>query len=151
MTDLIHPLTLTQTQHDADLGLRERTLSLAVMVALVLSMIWRQVGSVSMLTRMLHREGLLWTAPVRVNQQALSLRFRSFPTDLAHQVLDDLLPQMQARWVQRPRPLPVELAWARDGSVRTQNMSLQNRIERTEMQGCALRLRCSWPLPWSKL
>jgi hypothetical protein len=112
LTDLIHPLTLGQVAHYHDLGLRERVLSLPVMVALVLSMIWRQVGSVTTLTHLLHREGLLWTAPVRVSQQALSLRLRSFPADLFRRVLDDLLPQMQARWQERLRPLPPEVAWA---------------------------------------
>ena len=68
LTDLIHPLTLGQVAHDHDLGLRQRVLSLPVMVALVLSMIWRQVGSVSTLVQMLHREHLLWTTPVRVSQ-----------------------------------------------------------------------------------
>jgi len=80
---------------------------------LVLSMIWRQVGSVTTLTHLLHREGLLWTAPVRVSQQALSLRLRVFPAALFHQVLTDLLPSLQARWQARQRPLPPELAWAR--------------------------------------
>ena len=114
LTDLIHPLTLRQVAQYHDLGLRERVLSLPVMVALVLSMIWRQVGSVTTLTHLLHHEGLLWTAPVRVSQQALSLRLRVFPADLFRQVLDDLLPQMQGRWQARQRPLPPELAWARD-------------------------------------
>lgn len=114
LTELIHPLTLTQAQRYADLGLRERTLSLSVMVALVLSMIWRQVGSVSMLVRMLHREGFLWTAPVRVSQQALSARLRVFPAELFHGVLEDLLPQMQERFVARTRPLLPELAWAQE-------------------------------------
>lgn len=113
LTDLIHPLTLRQAAHYHDLGLRERVLSLPVMVALVLSMIWRQVGSVTTLAHVLHRDGLLWTAPVRVSQQALSLRLRTFPADLFRRVLDDLLPQMQARWQERQRPLPPELAWAR--------------------------------------
>src|SRR5579875_3067060 len=72
LTDLIHPLTVGQVAHYHDLGLRERVLSLPVMVALILSMIWRQVGSVTTLAHLLHREGLLWTAPVRVSQQALS-------------------------------------------------------------------------------
>jgi hypothetical protein len=113
LRDLIHPLTLGQVAQYHDLGLRERVLSLPVMVALVLSMIWRQVGSVSTLVRLLHHEGLLWTAPVRVSQQALSLRLRTFPAGLFRCVLDDLLPQMQARWQERQRPLPPELAWAR--------------------------------------
>jgi Transposase DDE domain len=114
LTELIHPLTLRQVAHYHDLGLRERVLSLPVMVALVLSMIWRQIGSVTTLTQLLHHEGLLWTAPVRVSQQALSLRLRVFPAALFRQVLDDLLPPMQARWQERQRPLPPELAWARD-------------------------------------
>ncbi len=113
LTALIHPLTLGQVAHYHDLGLRQRVLSLPVMVALVLSMIWRQVGSASTLVRLLHHEGLLWTAPIRVSQQALSERLRAFPADLFRRVLDDLLPLLQARWDVRTRPLPPELAWAR--------------------------------------
>src|SRR5919198_2204369 len=103
LTDLVHPLTLRQVAHYHDLGLRERVLSLPVMVALVLSLIWRQVGSVTTLTHLLHHEGLLWTAPVRVSQQALSVRLRTFPAALVRRVLDDLLPQLQARWQERRR------------------------------------------------
>jgi DDE family transposase len=114
LTDLIHPLTLGQVAHYHDLGLRERVLSLPVMVALVVSMIWRQVGSVSTLVQLLHREGLLWTAPVRVSQQALAARLRTFPAVLFQRVLDDLLPTLQARWRERQRPVPPEVAWARD-------------------------------------
>jgi hypothetical protein len=114
LSDLIHPLTLGQVAHYHDLGLRQRVLSLPVMVALVLSMIWRQVGSVTTLVHLLHREGLLWTAPVRVSQQALATRLRTVPADLFRRVLDDLLPQMQARWEARTRPLAPEVAWARE-------------------------------------
>jgi DDE family transposase len=114
LTDLIHPLTLGQVAHYHDLGLRERVLSLPVMVALVLSMIWRQVGSASTLVQLLHREGLLWTAPVRVSQQALSARLRTFPAALFERVLDALLPTLQARWAERQRPVPPEVAWARE-------------------------------------
>src|SRR5690349_19672618 len=78
LTELIHPLTLSQVAHYHDLGLRERVLSLPVLVALVLSMIWRQIGSVCTLVRLLHDEGFLWTAPTPVTQQALSLRLRVF-------------------------------------------------------------------------
>src|SRR5579884_2085008 len=61
LTDLIHPATLEQVAYYHDLGLRERVLSLPVMVALVLSMIWRQIGAVSDLARLLRSEGFLWT------------------------------------------------------------------------------------------
>jgi hypothetical protein len=112
LTELIHPLTLSQVAHYHDLGLRERVLSLPVMVALVLSMIWRQIGSVCTLTRLLHDEGFLWTSPTQVSQQALSQRLRVFPAALFARVLDDLLPQLHARWAARERPLPPEVAWA---------------------------------------
>src|SRR5882672_2321942 len=67
LTEVIHPATLGQLDHFRALGLRERTLTLPVMVALVLTMIWRQVGSVSTLLQLLNEEGFLWTAPVQVS------------------------------------------------------------------------------------
>jgi len=120
LTELIHPLTLSQVAHYHDLGLRERVLSLPVMVALVLSMIWRQIGSVCTLSRLLHDEGFLWTAPTQATQQALSLRLRVFPAALFQRVLDDLLPRMHARWQARQRPLPPEVAWAQARYARVQ-------------------------------
>src|SRR5712692_9754064 len=90
LTQLIHPLTLGQVAHYQALGLRERTLTLPVMVALVLSMIWRQIGSVGTLVRMRHDEGFLWTAPVQVSAQALAMRLRVIPAALFKGVLDDL-------------------------------------------------------------
>jgi hypothetical protein len=114
LRELIHPLTLGQVAHYHDLGLRQCVLSLPVLVALVLSMIWRQVGSVRTLVQVLRHEGLLWTSPVQVSPQALALRLSTVPAGLFHRVVRDLLPQMQARWAERTRPLPPEGAWARD-------------------------------------
>src|SRR5918997_5957413 len=113
LTQLIHPATLAQVAHFHQLGLRERLLSLPVMVALVLSMLWRQVPSVGELVRLLRCEGFLWCSPVQVSQQALSERLRTFPAELFLRVLQDLLPQMQARAQARERPVPPVLAWAR--------------------------------------
>ncbi len=39
LTELVHPATLSQVAHYHELGLRERTLNLPVMAAIVLSMI----------------------------------------------------------------------------------------------------------------
>ena len=114
LTELIHPHTLLQVAHDHDLGLRERVLTLPVMVALVLSMIWRQIGSVATLLRLLNEEGFLWTSPVQVSEQALSERVRVFPAALFRAVVLDLLPTLRDRWQARQRPLPPEVAWARD-------------------------------------
>src|SRR3954447_25397254 len=109
LTELIHPATLAQLDHFRQLGLRERVLTLPVMVALVLSMIWRQIGSVATLLRLLNTEGFLWTSPVPVSEQALSQRLRTFPAELFWRVLESLLPQLQDRWQARQRPLPPEL------------------------------------------
>ena len=46
ITELVHPATLAQVGYFHQLGLRERILTLPVMMAVVLSMIWRQIGSV---------------------------------------------------------------------------------------------------------
>lgn len=113
LTTLIQPATLAQVAHFHALGLRERTLTLPVMVALVLSMIWRQIGSVATLVRLLNEEGFLWTGPVQVSEQALSQRLLGFPAELFERVLLAILPPMQARWAARRRPLSPELAWAR--------------------------------------
>lgn len=110
--DIIHPATLSQVAHFHQQGLRERTLTLPVMMAFVLSLIWRQIGSVSELARLVQSEALLWEQPRRVSQQALSLRLSSLPSELFAGVLAEVLPLFQTRWQQRTRPLLPELAWA---------------------------------------
>jgi hypothetical protein len=68
LAQIIHPVTVGQVSHYHELGLRERVLTLPIMVALVLTMIWRHVGSVCELVRMIADEGFLWTSPVQVTQ-----------------------------------------------------------------------------------
>jgi hypothetical protein len=113
LAELIHPATLAQVAAFRDRGLRERVLTLPVMVAFVLSLIWRQLGSVTEAVRVLTAEGLLWAEPLAVSRQAVSERLRRFPAALFERVLVDVLPRMQARWQARHRPLPSALAWAR--------------------------------------
>jgi hypothetical protein len=114
LTEIVHPATLAQVAHFHRLGLRERVLNLPIMVALTLSMVWRQIGAVNELAKLLRTEGLLWAKPRQVSQQALSERFRTFPALLFLQVLLTVLPLMQVRWQSRRRPLPPEIAWAQE-------------------------------------
>jgi hypothetical protein len=114
LTELVSPAVNSQLAYYQQLGLRSRILSLPLMVAAVLTMVWRQVPSVHELSRMLVREDLLWCSAVKVSQQALSQRFVSFPAGLFERVLKELLPQLQQRWMQRQdRPLPESVAYAR--------------------------------------
>jgi hypothetical protein len=95
------------------LDLRSRILGLPLMVAAVLSLLWRQVPSVHELTRLLAREDLLWGRAVRVSQQALSKRLLVFPAELFERVLKDLLPLLQERWQARSkRPVPLAVSGA---------------------------------------
>ena len=113
LTDLVHPATLSQVAYFHALGLRERVFTLPLMVAIVLSMIWRQIGEVTQVVRLMEKESLLWAQPQRITQQALSERLRTMPAELFLKVLEAVLPLMQARWSARQRPLPPEVAWAK--------------------------------------
>src|SRR3974377_737113 len=79
LTELIRPALDAPGAGYQALGLRHRILSLPVMVAFVLSLIWRQIGSVSEAVRVLKREGVLWTPPLKISQQAGAERLRSLP------------------------------------------------------------------------
>src|SRR3990170_3548322 len=112
LTEIVHPATLNQVSYYHQLGLRERTLTLPVMVALVLSLIWRQISGVCELVRVVRTEVLLWAPPLKMSQQAFSARLGSLPAELFLRVLVSLLPFLHSRWQYRQRPLPPVIAWA---------------------------------------
>lgn len=124
---LLSPAVFSQEAYYRSLGMRSRILNLPLMVAAILTLIWRQVPSVHELTRMLNREDLLWCKAVKVSQQALSERFLVFPAELFERVYKELVPSLMERWEHRERrPLPpaIETAqahfehiWAADGST----------------------------------
>jgi len=104
LTELVSPLTYALVNQYHNLGLRERILTLPVMVAMVLTMIWRQVPAVAELVRMVARDSLLWTPPIEVTQKAFSLRLGSLPEQLFASVLFELLPKLLERSKARSRP-----------------------------------------------
>ncbi len=113
LKSLLTPAILGQQGYARLLGLRERILSFPVLVAAVLTLLWRQVPSVCELSRTLAREDCLWAPKRKVSQQALSQRLLSFPAELFQRVLLALLPRLQRRWAERQRPLPAAVARAR--------------------------------------
>lgn len=54
ITELLSPMVYSQQAYYQSLGMRERILTLPLMLAAVLTLLWRQVPSVNELTRMLH-------------------------------------------------------------------------------------------------
>jgi hypothetical protein len=124
---LVTPAIIAQEHYYHSLKLRDRILNLPLMVAAVLTMLWRDVAGVTELTRMLVRDGFLWCSPTEVSQQAVSQRFLTFPSELFERVFKDLLPHLNNVWHQRKnRPLPESIQftqtkflqiWAIDGSI----------------------------------
>lgn len=119
LAEVVGPATYAVAEQDWRSGLRWRVLTLPVMVALLVALIWRQVPSVQGLARLLARDHLLWEPPRRVSQQALSQRLRCLPAELFGTVLHETLPALAARAVARVRPHPpaVARALARFGRV----------------------------------
>lgn len=114
MEDLLSPSVFSQEAYYRSLGMRSRILNLSLMVAAILTLLWRQVPSVHELTRMLNREDLLWCKAVKVRQQSLGERLLVFPAVLFERVYKDLVPRLIVRWNQREaRPLPPAVAHAR--------------------------------------
>ncbi len=113
LTEIVQPATLAQASYFHGLGLRARLLTLPVMVGLVLGLLWRQVGSVSELVRVVQTEAVLWVPPLRdPTQRALAQRSRTLPAELFARVLQTILPVLRRRWQERQRPLPPAVAWA---------------------------------------
>lgn len=98
---LLTPAITAQENYYRQLGLRDRILNLPLMVAAVLTLLWRDVAGVTELTRMLAREGFLWCSPKAVSQQAIAQRFLSFPAQLFERVFQELLPHLKASWQAR--------------------------------------------------
>ena len=67
---LVKPCVYQQLTYYRSLGMRGRILSLPLMLAAVLTLVWRQVPSGRELNRMLARENLLWAKATSVSQQA---------------------------------------------------------------------------------
>jgi hypothetical protein len=112
LAEVVGPATYAVAEQYRRYGLRWRVLTLPVMVALLVALIWRQVPSVRTLARLLAREHLLWEPPRRVSQQALSQRLRCLPADLLGEVLHETLPALAERAAARARPRPAAVARA---------------------------------------
>lgn len=112
LEQVIQPATFSQVAPFHQLGLRERILTRPVMVAFVLSLLWRPLGSIRQGVRVLNEEGLLCSGPMPVSSEAVLQRLRTLPPGLLGNILEEVLPGIQTRWKQRERPLPETVAWA---------------------------------------
>jgi hypothetical protein len=83
--------------------MRQRLLTLPVIVAIIVSLVWRRVPSVTEVQKVLAREGLLWVPPLRVSLQAITKRLDVLPAAVMGQLFAEVCARVQA---QSPPPLP---------------------------------------------
>jgi hypothetical protein len=77
--DLIHPEDFQPIRHSLQITeklRRDRLLTLPVMVAVILGLVYRKIPGLAEASRVLWTDGLLWVKPLEVSRQALSQRLR---------------------------------------------------------------------------
>ena len=90
------PLKYLQGNHEK--MMRDRLLSLPVMVALVVSLVYRQIAGLSEAVRLLEEEGLLWVKPLKVTRQAVSKRIMNVPAEIFAILIKISPPQADGVW-----------------------------------------------------
>ena len=88
--------------------MRQRLLTLPVLVAILVSLVWRRIPAVVEGQRGLGREGLLWTAPLPVRPQAITKRLDVMPAA----VMGQLCAEVSARLQTQAPPPPPPPSWA---------------------------------------
>jgi hypothetical protein len=77
--------------------LRARLLTLPVMVAIIVSLVWRRLGTSAEVCRVLARAGLLWVAPLKVSEQALAQRLDTLPAAALGELFAEVSARLQAQ------------------------------------------------------
>jgi len=116
LMDVLSPSLLAPRQmerHDPQqpqrlIRMRQRLLTLPVIVAIIVSLVWRRVPSIAEVQKVLAREGLLGVAPLRVSPQAITKRLDVLPAAVLGQLFAEVCTRIQA---QPPPPLP-HPSWA---------------------------------------
>lgn len=103
---LLTPATFKPLGDSKGKGLRNRLLTLPVMMAIVVSLVYRQIPSLSEVTRVLEKEGLLWVESLKVSKQALSKRLATLPAYLFAELFEQVIQQLSRR-----KPLSLPSGW----------------------------------------
>jgi hypothetical protein len=90
-------------QPQRGMRMRQRLLTLPVIVAIIVSLVWRRVPSIAEVQRVLRREGVLGVAPLRVRAQAITKRLDVLPAAVMGELFAEVCTRVQAH---APPPLP---------------------------------------------
>ena len=81
---------------DKPIHMRARLLTLPVMMAIILSLVFRRLPSLAEAQRLLEKDGLLWVSPLQVSQQAINRRLDTLPAQVVGELLQEVCPQLKA-------------------------------------------------------
>jgi hypothetical protein len=76
---------------------RDRILTLPVMMAIVVSLVYRQIPGLREVQRVLSQEGLLWVGQMEVSAQAVSKRLRTLPIELFAQIFEQVIAKISSQ------------------------------------------------------
>lgn len=113
-------------------NLRDRILTLPVMAAIVMSLVYRKVQYLAEIVRLLEQEGLMWVDPQKVSKQAVSERLRNLPAEIFLEMFNEIAAKIQqqpSRAVSQPWEKirqRFSRIWIADGSTLSR---LQKRLE----------------------
>lgn len=86
---------------------RDRLLTLPVMMAVVLGLIYRRIAGLAEASRVLWDEGLLWVEPMQVSRQALSKRLMNLPVRHFAAIFEQVIKHIQTQ----PNPPSSLVGW----------------------------------------
>ncbi|MHC5756630.1 transposase [Nostoc sp.] len=110
LVELLTPGTFANLKgvKDKERSLRSRILTLPVMAAIVLSLVYRQIQYLTDVLRCLEVEGLLWVEAMSVSRQALSQRLESLPAQLFIKLFEQVVERLAAK----KNPTEISPMWA---------------------------------------
>lgn len=144
LRDLLTPGTFANLKKvtDKTRQLRDRVLTLPVMAAIILSLVYRQVSGLSEVLRLLENEGLMWVEAQKVSKQALSNRLRNLPAQLFVQMFEQVVKRQQEQTTAGVAPPGWEgvqsrfaAVWLADGSTLEK---LVKKLQMLQQQKCPL-------------
>jgi Transposase DDE domain len=99
LIELVTPGTFANLKgvKDKERSLRDRVLTLPVMAAIVLSLVYRQIHYLTDVLRCLEVEGLLWVEAMSVSRQALSQRLESLPAELFIKLFEQVVERLAVK------------------------------------------------------
>jgi len=76
--------------------MRARLLTLPVIMAIIVSLVFRRLSSLAEAQRLLARDGLMWTAPIKVSNQAINKRLDTMPAAIIGDVFQEVCDRLKS-------------------------------------------------------